>query len=167
MLKYLMLLSILFITPAQAAAPQLIGEYDDWSAYFYKDTVGTVCYAASIPKKDEGKYSQRGDIYATVTHRPHEKSFDVVNFVAGYNYKPGTKVEVKIGEKAITKLFADKDKAWAMNDAIDKELVEVMKRGQRMIIHGTSSKGTDTKDTYSLRGFSSAYKAISAKCGKK
>lgn len=42
-----------------------------------------------------------------------------------------------------------------------------MKRGERMIVTGTSAKGTDTKDTYSLAGFSSAYKAISAKCGKK
>ena len=167
MLKYLVLLSILFVSPAQASAPQLIGEYDDLEAYFYKDTIGTVCYAASIPKKDEGKYSQRGDIFVTVTHRPQEKSFDVVNFVAGYNYKPGAKVEVKIGDKAISKLFTDKDKAWALNDAVDKELVEAMKRGQRMIVHGTSSKGTDTKDTYSLQGFSAAYKAISAKCGKK
>ena len=58
-------------------------------------------------------------------------------------------------------------KAWAVSDRVDRELVEGMKRGERMIVTGTSAKGTDTKDTYSLAGFSSAYKAISAKCGKK
>ena len=35
-----------------------------------------------------------------------------------------------------------------------------------MIVTGESSKGTATKDTYSLSGFSAAYKAISAKCRK-
>ena len=46
----------------------------------------------------------------------------------------------------------------------DKDIVAAMKRGSRMIINGTSFKGTKTKDTYSLSGFTSAYKAISNKC---
>ena len=74
---------------------------------------------------------------------------------------------VKIGTKSFKKLFTSGDKAWAVSDRVDRELVEGMKRGERMIVTGTSAKGTDTKDTYSLAGFSSAYKAISAKCGKK
>lgn len=65
---------------ASAAAPQLIGEYDDWAAYSVKDGKGTICYMASTPKKDEGKYTKRGDIYVIITHRPAEKSYDVVNF---------------------------------------------------------------------------------------
>ena len=36
-----------------------------------------------------------------------------------------------------------------------------------MIVDGKSNRGTATKDTYSLKGFSSAYQAISAKCKKK
>ena len=47
------------------------------------------------------------------------------------------------------------------------KLVDAMKKGQRMIVRGVSSKGTETKDTYSLSGFMSAYKAINAKCGRK
>jgi len=43
-------------------------------------------------------------------------------------------------------------------------LVDAMKKGERLIIEGTSSKGTLTKDTYSLKGFSAAYRAISSKC---
>jgi hypothetical protein len=39
-----------------------------------------------------------------------------------------------------------------------------MKRGEKMIVEGYSARGTKTKDTYSLAGFSNAYKAISAKC---
>jgi invasion protein IalB len=102
-----------------------------------------------------------------VTHRPAEKSFDVVNFVAGYTYKNGSQVVVKIGKDTFTRLFTDGDKAWAIDDKADKELVAAMKRGQRMIVDGVSSKGTATKDTYSLKGFSGAYKAISSKCKKK
>lgn len=152
---------------AQAAAPQLIGEYDDWAAYFYKDAKGTVCYMASTPKKDEGRYTKRGDIYVVVTHRPAEKSYDVVNFVAGYTFKRGSTVGIKIGQTSINRMFTSGDKAWAVSDSVDKELVAAMKRGERMIVHGVSDKGTATKDTYSLKGFASAYKAISSKCKKK
>ena len=51
-----------------------------------------------------------------------------------------------------------------MKDKDDKDIVAAMKRGSRMIVDGVSSRGTKTKDTYSLTGFTSAYKAISNKC---
>lgn len=147
--------------------PKLLGEYDDWAAYYYQDSTGITCYMASTPKKDEGKYTKRGDIYTVITHRPADKSYDVVNINAGYTYKPESKVTIKIGGQTFDKLFVSGDKAWATSDKTDKEIVAAMKRGNRMIIHGTSSKGTKTKDTYSLAGFSQAYKAISNKCRKK
>lgn len=155
---------ILSAFSAFAAAPQLIGEYDDWSAYVYKEGKNNVCYMASTPQKSEGKYTKRGDVYLVITHRPADKSFDVVNFVAGYTYKNDAKVIVKIGKDTISDFFVESDKAWTMNAGVDKKLVEAMKKGERLIIDGTSVKGTVTKDTYSLKGFSSAYRAISAKC---
>jgi len=167
MIKYMSLLLFAFCFSANAMeAPRHIGDYGDWAAYTYKENGRNVCYMASTPKKDEGKYTKRGDIYAVVTHRPNEKSFDVVNFVAGYTYKPDSKVEVKIGKETFN-LFISEDKAWALTSNDDKKLVNAMKRGERMIVDGVSSKGTKTKDTYSLKGFMRAYKAISAKCGKK
>lgn len=149
---------------AYAGAPQLIGEYDDWLAYIYKEGKNSVCYMASTPQKSEGKYTRRGDVYLVITHRPADKSFDVVNFVAGYAYKNDAKVIVKIGKDTISDFFVENDKAWTMNANVDKKLVEAMKKGERLIIDGTSTKGTTTKDTYSLKGFSSAYRAISTKC---
>ncbi len=148
---------------AMAAAPQILGEYGDWMAYYYRDSAGPVCYMASTPKKDEGKYTKRGEIFVVVTHRPNEKSYDVVNINAGYDYKRNSPVELKIGAKTF-QLFTDGDKAWAMKDKDDKDIVAAMKRGSRMIVNGTSSRGTKTKDTYSLKGFTSAYRAISNKC---
>ena len=170
MKKFLFLIGLAYMCSTagvQAAAPEMIGEYGDWVAYYYRDKAGPVCYMASTPKKDEGKYSRRGDIYAVITHRPAEKSFDVVNFNAGYTYKPDSKVIVKIGAKTFDRLFTSADKAWSVSDSVDKEIVDAMKRGSRMVVHGTSSKGTNTKDTYSLSGFSSAYRAISNKCKRK
>ncbi len=168
MKKILFLLFLSVSLPLYAMeAPQLIGDYDDWSAYTFKEGKNTVCYMASTPKRDEGNYTKRGDIYAIVTHRPAEKSFDVVNFVAGYTYKSNAPFVVKIGNETFSKFFTQDDKAWTINDAEDTKLVKAMFRGERMIVDGTSNRGTKTKDTYSLKGFARAYKAINAKCGKK
>ncbi len=161
-----LLIIFLFSTQVSAATPQVLGEYGDWTAYVYKDGRGSVCYMVSKPKKDEGKYSKRGDIYAVVTHRPAEKSFDVVNFDAGYTFKNGAPFTVKIGHNTVTSFFTDGEKAWTLDGDTDKKMVNLMKGGERMIVDGVSSKGTKTKDTYSLKGFTGAYKAISAKCKK-
>lgn len=160
---FLFLLTILS-NPTFANSPVELGEYGDWTAYSYKEGKNTVCYMASTPKKDEGNYKVRGDIYAIVTHRPAEKSYDVVNFVAGYNYKKNSNVVVKIGATTFNNLFTSGSNAWAPDSKTDKKLVQEMKRGQKLIVEGVSFKGTKTKDTYSLSGFSKAYRAISAKC---
>jgi invasion protein IalB len=152
---------------AYAQAPQQMGDYDDWTAYTYKENGKNVCYMASTPKKDEGKYSKRGDIYVVITHRAGENSFDVFNIVAGYDYKKDSTVTVKIGKEVFSKFFTEKDKAWTLSETDDHQLIKAMKRGERMIVEGMSSRGTQTKDTYSLKGFTRAYQAISAKCGKK
>ena len=160
---FLFLLTVLS-NQAFASSPVELGEYGDWTAYSYKDGKNTVCYMASTPKKEEGNYKVRGDIYAIVTHRPAEKSYDVVNFVAGYNYKKNSNVVVKIGATTFKNLFTSGSNAWAPDAATDKKLVQEMKRGQKLTVEGVSFKGTKTKDTYSLSGFSKAYRAISAKC---
>jgi hypothetical protein len=54
---------------------------------------------SSTPKKDEGKYTKRGDIYVLVTHRPAQKSFDEVSFVAGYTFKSNAPLVIKIANQ--------------------------------------------------------------------
>ncbi|MBR1756516.1 MAG: hypothetical protein IJ738_02985 [Alphaproteobacteria bacterium] len=167
MFKFLSLIcafTVASIAAAEAAQPQVLGEYGDWTAWTYNESGNLICYMSSTPKKDEGKYTKRGDIFVIITHRPAEKSFDEVSFMAGYTFKSGAPMTVKIGNKTFKNTFTEGDKAWMVSNAEDKSLIAEMKRGSRMIVDGTSSRGTATKDTYSLKGFTSAYNAITAKC---
>ena len=50
-----------------------LGTFGDWEAY--RDAREGFCYAGSKPVKQEGRYTQRGDAFVLVTHRPKEKSF--------------------------------------------------------------------------------------------
>lgn len=150
-------------SPAFAGDPQAIGTFGDWQAVTFDENGKTGCYITSKPTKEEGKYSQRGRVYALVTHRPADKTYDVVSFVAGYTYGDSGDVTVTIDQTNFS-LFTHKDSAWAPDAAIDKKLVDAMKKGNRMIVKGKSSRGTATTDTYSLSGFSKAYQAIAEAC---
>ena len=161
------LISALFVLPASSAAAQGIerlGEFGDWGAFAFADDGGKVCFIASSPKQAKGDYTQRGEIFVRVTHWPEQGRRDEVSFVAGYDYKEDSWVEVSI-ENGTFKLFTVEDTAWAAEKETDKELVEAMIRGSRMVVKGTSSRGTLTTDTYSLTGFTSAYKMINQACG--
>ena len=149
--------------PAQAQESKLISRYGDWEAFQEKDGGKTVCYIGSAPTKSRGKYKKRGETYVLITHRPAEKKLAVVSIKAGYTYQRESEVDVIIGPKTF-KLFTDAGHAFAYDAKGDKALVKAMIRGTRMVIRGTSSRGTPTTDTYSLKGFTAAYKAINQAC---
>jgi hypothetical protein len=109
----------------------------------------------------------RGPVHALVTHRPALGSRDVVSLIAGYPLKPDADVVVTIDRKQKFALFADKETAWALDDKTDRALVQAMVRGSTMVVEGVSSRGTKTKDTYSLTGFGKMYQAIGKACGVK
>ncbi len=151
------------ISAPRAAGAELIDNFGDWSAFKENEDGKPVCWIASQPKKAEGKYTRRGDTYVLVTHRPSEKSLGVVSIGAGYTYKKDSLVELTIGKDAY-RMFTDGGFAWNEDHNSDMELVQGMSRGYAMIVKGTSDRGTPTTDTYSLKGFTAAYKAITKAC---
>lgn len=155
---------LLLAEPAAAQAIERIEDNRDWSAFRYQQDGETVCYMASAPKKAEGDYTTRGDIFAIVTHRPASNRIGEVSISAGYTYKTDSTVQLKIGASS-WELFTDGANAWAATATEDQAIVKAMRAGSSMVVKGTSSRGTVTTDTYSLLGFSKAYAAISQACG--
>ena len=165
-LRYMMTaLAALFSMAAagSVSAETLIGKHGDWEAFTAQENGKRVCYIGSVPTKSRGKYSKRGRTFLLITHRPAEKSKNVLSLQAGYTYKKGSEVDLAIG-KAAFKLFTDERWAFATDSATDNELVKTMIRGATMVAKGVSSRGTRTTDTYSLKGFTAAYKAIGKAC---
>jgi len=152
---------------AQTAAPAsgFIDNFDDWSAFSEQENGKPLCYIASLPKKSEGDYSQRGDTYMLVTHRPAEKATGEVSVRAGYTYREGSEVEARIDGGGAFMLFTDQGFAWARDTRTDRALIAAMRAGATLVVKGTSSRGTLTTDTYSLKGFTAAYEAINKACG--
>ncbi len=149
---------------ARAQSIERLGDFSDWSAFKYLEDGKPICFMASEPTKAEGNYSKRGEIHAMVTHRPGENRVDEVSIQAGYAYQENAPVEVQVGSLKV-RLFTEGESAWTVDKDTDKQLVQAMIKGNTMVVQGTSARGTNTKDTYSLSGFTRAYQSIRQACG--
>ena len=118
------------------------------------------CYIASFPiDSDIPEGKQRGDVYILV-YRINNNPETIIQINSGYPYKGDEAVNVKIDKKNY-EFFADEDSAWTNND---NEVIYAMKKGIKLSVYGVSSRGTKTIDTYTLKGFTSAYNQLTKDC---
>jgi invasion protein IalB len=151
------------VATSASAQPQTIGTFQDWSAYTDQSSGSRICYIGAKPKKAEGDYSKRGEIFTLVSHRPSENVVGEVSIEIGYPFKKNSEATATVDGKPF-KLFTRGENAWAYDAAGDRALVSAMKAGTTMEVKGVSSRGTNTTDTYSLSGFTAAFNAISKAC---
>ena len=144
--------------------PQEIGAFDDWMAYSYDAADSKVCYVSSTPKASEPKNAKRDPAFFLVTHMPGRKPpvRGEVSTIIGYPFKEGQPVKLTIDEESY-EMFSKGDTAW-VDTGSDKKIVAAMKTGKSLKVQGTSWRGTETVDTYSLAGISAALAAIDKAC---
>ena len=151
--------------PAAATAQEKdLGTFGDWAARGYTENGTQVCDLWSKPKKEEGKYTSRGEVFAFVVHRPSQNRRSEVSFQIGYTFQKDSELRATIGGRTF-ELFTDGGGAWLRTAAEDGAMVAAMKAGNTMVVRGTSSRGTLTTDTYSLTGFTAAMNAVTKECG--
>jgi hypothetical protein len=149
---------------ALGAEPTPLGVFSDWTAYTYKASDTKVCYIVSQPKSsDAAKKVKRDPIFFIVTHMPGRNINGEVSTIIGYPFKEATTVQLKI-DNVDFELFTNGDGAWADTSDKEKKIVATMKAGQKFSVRGTSWKGTETIDNYSLNGFSAAMDKIDSSC---
>jgi invasion protein IalB len=148
---------------AAAQTPSRLGVFKDWTAYSYTDGRGKVCYAASQPKDTEPKNVNRDPIFFMVSTRPADRINNEVSVLVGYPLKQDSKVSVDIDGKTFS-MFTKEDGAWVENIADESVLVDALKAGSKMVVKGTSRRGTNTTDQYSLSGVSAALDSVAKAC---
>ena len=121
------------------------------------------CYIGSIPiETDLPKEKKRGDTYILV-YKLVGNQDSVIQVEAGYNYKLNKDIIIKI-DSTNYKFYTTEDvsdSAWTNDDA---KVIFAMKKGLELVITGESSRGTITNDTYTLKGFTSAFDQLTKDC---
>jgi Invasion associated locus B (IalB) protein len=156
-------------SPAAAAAggaqPKLLGQYGEWGAYTASPAGKKVCFAIAKPTSSvtHPPNRPRNPVYTFISTRPADKVANEVSIIIGYPFKPGTEASADIGSTSFV-LYTQQDGAWIKNAADEANMVSAMRSGDTMVVKGGSAKGTQTTDTFTLKGVSQALDRLAQEC---
>lgn len=147
------------------ASPTLLGQYGDWGAYWAPNGSSKVCFVLAKPSATQTTPPNRprNPIYFFVASRPAENVRNEVSVMIGYPFKSGADATVEVGSAKFA-MNTQSDGAWIKNVAEEARLVEIMRKGAELTVTGTSSKGTQSVDRYSLKGLGQALDRTSQEC---
>jgi hypothetical protein len=150
---------------AGGAEPTLIGQFGTWGAYSAAPNGKKVCFALAKPSssKTNPPNRPRDPAYAFVSTRPAEKVNNEVSVMIGYALKPGSESSVEVGGAAFA-MYSQGDGLWIKNAAEEERMVEAMRKSADLVVKGVSSKGTETTDSFSLKGLAQALDKIAQDC---
>lgn len=152
---------------AQETSQNRVAAKTDWSVF--EEDNPKECWSVSTPKESvntrDGRVVavNRGQTLLMVFYRPSAGATGQVAFTGGYPFASGSSVNVTIGGSQF-ELFTDGDWAWPASPADDAKMITAMKRGASAIVSGRSGRGTTTKDTFSLLGFTAALEEAEKRC---
>ena len=152
---------------AQEQSTNRVAAKTDWSV-FVEDNP-TECWGVATPKEvvntREGRVvaATRGQILLMVFYRPSADAKGQVAFTGGYPFRSGSTVNVDIGGTEF-ELFTEGEWAWPATAQDDAKIVTAMKRGTEAVLTARSERGTQTKDTFSLLGFTAAIEDAETRC---
>lgn len=147
------------------AEPSLIGQFGTWGAYTATPNGKKVCFALAKPgsSKTNPPNRPRDASYAFISSRPGEKVSNEVSIMIGYTLKPGSEGSVEVGGARYA-MYTQGDGLWIKNAAEEDRLVEALRKGSDAVVKGVSAKGTETIDTFPLKGLSQALDKLAQEC---
>ena len=152
-----------FISQTNAEEVKKMGTHKDWETYVINDEQGKVCFTQSKPVLQAPKNSPR-DARLFITFRPGEKIINEISITAGYEFNTKNSITATSGKNKYKFDIAQEGFAWIADNKLESKMVNIMKKGSRIMITGYNQKGSQTIDHYSLLGFTKAYNATKANC---
>jgi Invasion associated locus B (IalB) protein len=143
-----------------------VAQKTDWSVFTEESP--KECWGVSSPKesvntRDGAPVSvKRSDILLFITFRPGQANGEI-SFTGGYPFAKDSKVDVSI-DGAKFALFSDGEWAWTSGPDDDAKLMAAMKKAGTATLTAHSGKGTQTVDTFSLKGFTAAMDDAAGRC---
>jgi hypothetical protein len=148
-------------TAAKPDGPKLISKFDDWIAATHPESGVPTCYAFTRAQSSIPTLAGRGGVVLTVTQRPSGR--DAVALEAGFAYARDATVTVQADQTGLD--FYTHQRAAFARDG--HAAVIAFKAAGRAIARSPGPHDATVTDTFSLKGFTAAYEAISKACPAK
>ncbi|QFT94823.1 hypothetical protein FIU86_18380 [Roseovarius sp. THAF9] len=152
---------------AQEESTNQVAAKTAWSVF--EDSDPKECWAVSSPTETvntkDGRVVavRRGDILMMTFFRPGAGVNGQITFTGGYPFAGGSTVNVNIGGTEF-EMFTEGEWAWPASASDDAKIIAAMKRGVDAVLTARSSRGTVTKDTFSLLGYTAALEEAEKRC---
>lgn len=153
----------LFSGAAFAQKAESLGSFKFWTAWKSTDANGVICYVSSQPQDAQPTNVNRDPIHFLVIHRKGLGTKNEVQTLVGYPLKNGSTPSVNVDGKSYS-MIVEGSAAWLASTGDEVAFVDSMKRGSEMVVKGTSQRGTNTTDTYSLSGVTAAMGEATKAC---
>ena len=152
---------------AQQVSENQVAAKTDWAVFEEQDP--KECWAVSAPKETvntrDGRVVsvRRGEILLMAFFRPAAGVKGQLGFTGGYPFAGGSTVTLDV-DGAQYELFTEGEWAWPASAADDGKIIAAMKRGSNAVLTARSARGTETKDSFSLLGFTAALDEADKRC---
>jgi Invasion associated locus B (IalB) protein len=127
------------------------------------------CWGVSKPtEKSASRDGQavtvsRDESFLFVTFRPGTGTKGEISYIGGYPFADGKPVQLDVGGRTFD-LIADGEWAWPASASDDTAILAALKAGSTAVVTAVSRRGNQTKDTFSLNGFTAAMTEAEARC---
>ena len=152
---------------AQAASTNRVAAEAAWSVFTEESP--RECWTVSAPTQTvntkDGKVVavRRGDILLMTMFRPDAGVRGQVAFTGGYPFAEGSSVSMQVGSDTF-QLYTEKEWAWPASAEDDAKIIAALKGGADVVLTARSQRGTQTKDTFSLIGYTAAMGEAQKRC---
>ena len=152
---------------AQDESTNQVATKTAWSVF--EDQDPRECWAVSAPTETvntkDGRVVavRRGDILLMTFYRPDQNVSGQISFTGG-SPSAGGATGTLDGGGTNSELFTEGEWAWPASTADDAKIITAMKRGSDAVLTAQSSRGTTTKDTFSLLGYTAAVDEAAKRC---
>jgi invasion protein IalB len=149
----------------RASEPTLLGQYSDWGAYTASPGGSKICFAFAKPKttKIEPAGRKRDPAYLFVSTRPADNVKNEISVIIGYPFKTNADATAEIGSAKFA-MYTQDDGAWIKNVTEEARMVDAMRKGAELTVKGSSGRGAQSVDQYSLKGLGQALDKIAQEC---
>ncbi|MEO9296996.1 invasion associated locus B family protein [Devosia alba] len=156
---------IMALAPAaQAQQATELGTFNAWTAWQATDASGLICYVSAAPQSSEPVGANRDPIHFMIIHRKGMGTKNEVQTIIGYPFNTtDAKASATIDGKSYP-MVTEGSAAWLASTGDEGGFVQAFKAGTNLTVKGTSQRGTETTDSYSLSGATAAVNAIDAAC---
>ena len=169
---YLTVLSTLLITNSfvlmadeeniDNSLPSFEKSYKHWKVFTITQNNGKVCYIISNPVNMIGNHQSIRKPYIMVSVFGANKV--EISISADFQIKLNSIVPVSIDGIQERFVAENENFAWAEQRNADKRIIKYMQNGIKLLVFYESTERTYAVDTYSLKGFTKAYRKAQQLC---